>query len=128
MKTAARALAALLLAGLPLAGALPASAATVAGRLAGEVSVAIGRCFVAPAAYRPPYPAIALLLNFRPDGNLDGPPQLDQPPGGDARHAATTAAVLAAASQCARIDNAARYRQDYPAWQMLRLLFQPPEG
>ncbi|HZG30205.1 MAG TPA: hypothetical protein VE079_17250 [Ensifer sp.] len=90
-----------------------------------EVSGAIARCFKAPKGYMPPYPPISLLLNFRPDGNLDGPPQLGDPPGGDAKRSATTAAVLSAASQCARIENAARFRQDYLSWKTFPLVFRP---
>ncbi|MCD2171580.1 hypothetical protein [Rhizobium sp. C4] len=110
-------------------GALTGAAAgqDVVADVSRGVSAAIGRCFQAPKGYAPPYPAVALLLNFRPDGNLDGPPQLGDPPGGDARHSATVAAVLAAASECAKIDNAARFRQDYPAWKSLRLVFRPGE-
>ncbi len=92
-----------------------------------DVAEAIGRCFQAPKGYAPPYPAVTLLLNFRPDGNLDGPPQLGDPPGGDARHSATVMAVLSAASECARIDNSTRFRQDYPAWKSLLLTFRPGE-
>lgn len=89
------------------------------------VSAAITRCFEAPEGFSEPYPAIALLLNFRPDGNLDGPPQLGDPPGGDPKHSATTAAVLAAAGECAKVENAARFRDVYPAWKSLRLTFHP---
>lgn len=91
------------------------------------VSTAIARCFEAPKGFSPPYPAIALLLNFRPDGNLDGPPQLGDPPGGDPKHSATTAAALAAAGACAKIENAARFLEVYPAWKSLRLTFRPGE-
>ncbi len=96
-------------------------------RIGLEVSAAIARCFKAPSGLSPPYPAVTLVLNFRPDGNLDGPPQLGDPPGGDTRHSATTAAVLAAASECARIDNAARFRDTYADWMSLRLMIRPGE-
>ncbi|MCD2177201.1 hypothetical protein [Rhizobium sp. C1] len=102
-----------------------ASGIDLADRLTREVSAAMARCFEAPRDYAPPYPAVSLLLNFRPDGNLDGPPQLSDPPGGDLKRSATVAAVLVAASRCARIDNATQYRQDYPAWKSLRLVFRP---
>ncbi|MET3612825.1 hypothetical protein ABID16_001130 [Rhizobium aquaticum] len=96
-------------------------------RIGQDVSAAIARCFKGPSGLSPPYPAVTLVLNFRPDGNLDGPPQLGDPPGGDARHSATTAAVLAAASECARIDNAARFRDTYSDWASLRLIIRPGE-
>ena len=92
-----------------------------------SVAAAIARCFEAPKGFQPPYPAVALLLNFRPDGNLDGPPQLGDPPGGDAKLSATTAAVLSAASECARVENATRFRQDYPLWKSLKLTFHAGE-
>lgn len=96
-------------------------------RIGQEVSAAIARCFKPPSGLLPPYPAVTLVLNFRPDGNLDGPPQLGVPPGGDARRSAMTAAVLTAASECARIDNAARFRDTYMDWMSLRLVFPPGE-
>lgn len=96
-------------------------------RIGQEVSTAIARCFKAPSGLSAPYPAVTLVLNFRPDGNLEGPPQLGDPPGGDAKKSATTAAVLAAASECARIDNAARFRDAYADWMSLRLMIRPGE-
>jgi len=99
----------------------------VANVIRRSVAAAIARCFQAPKGFQQPYPGVALLLNFRPDGNLDGPPQLGDAPGGDAKHSATTAAVLSAASECARVDNAGRFRQDYPVWKSLRLIFSPGE-
>lgn len=97
------------------------------GQIGHAVAAAIARCFQAPKGFQPPYPDVALLLNFRPDGNLDGPPQLGDPPGGDAKLSATTAAVLSAASECARVENAALFRQDYPLWKSLRLTFHHGE-
>lgn len=115
-----------LLAAALLVGAGPESFAQDAPAvIAREVAASILRCFEAPKGFGPPYPAVGLLLNFRPDGNLDGPPQLSDPPGGDAKLSATTAAILSAAGACARIDNAARFRQDYPAWRSLRLTVRP---
>jgi hypothetical protein len=99
----------------------------VTGGIGHAVAASIARCFQAPKGFQPPYPDVALLLNFRPDGNLDGPPQLGDPPGGDAKLSATTAAVLSAAGECARIENAGRFRQDYRAWKSLRLIFRPGE-
>ncbi|HWU60646.1 MAG TPA: hypothetical protein VN112_01350 [Ensifer sp.] len=118
--------------GLVVAALLTSAAAGAAAQdtlaaISREVEASIGRCFKAPKGFGPPYPAVGLLLNFRPDGNLDGPPQLGNPPGGDAKLSATTAAVLSAASACARVDNAARFRQDYPAWKTLRLNVHPGE-
>lgn len=117
-------LCAALIAGAVMEAAAEQNVAAVIGR---QVTASIGRCFEAPQGYGPPYPAVHLLLNFRPDGNLDGPPQLGNPPGGDAKLSATTAAVLSAASECGRIDNAARFRQAYPEWRSLRLTVRPGE-
>jgi hypothetical protein len=94
-------------------------------RLQAEVAAKVLRCFKPPKGFGPPYPPIALVLNFRPDGNLDGPPQLADPPGGGPKTAATTAAVLSAASRCARIDDAERYKKRYPVWQTLQLAIVP---
>jgi hypothetical protein len=111
---------------LQLAGCSTASAQDgLVLRLQAEVAAKVLRCFKPPKGFGPPYPPIALVLNFRPDGNLDGPPQLADPPGGGPKTAATTAAVLAAAGTCAQIDDAGRYKKSFPAWQTLRLIIVP---
>lgn len=96
-------------------------------RISQGLSASIARCFKAPSGLSPPYPAVTLVLNFRPDGNLDGPPQLGDPPGGDARRSATTAAVLAAAIECARVEDATRFRAGYADWMSLTVIIRPGE-
>lgn len=90
-----------------------------------DLSFAIARCYVPPKDVAPPFPAVGLLLNFRPDGQLDGPPQLTDPPGGGQQVQAVRNAVLAAAVRCAHIEQAKRFQRDYVEWRSLRIFFKP---
>lgn len=110
-----------ILAGGPTAGGKEPTVAAV-GRI---VSRAIARCFVPPPGVQQPYAAVPLLLNFRPDGNLDGPPQFFGAPDVNAGSEAVRRSVLSAAIRCGKIENADRFRQSYLEWRTLRLIFRP---
>jgi hypothetical protein len=95
---------------------------SVVGR---DLSFAIARCYAPPQNVPPPYPAVGLLFNFKPNGQLDGPPQLIDPPGGGPKVQAVRSAVLTAAIRCARVQQASRFQQAYPEWKTLRIFFKP---
>lgn len=96
--------------------------------VAGELGVRTLRCFEPPKGIDPPYPSVSLIFNMRPDGTLDGPPQLADPPGGNAKSAAVTKAVLAAAARCARLDQPERFKTDYLAWRRVKVVINPERG
>ena len=96
--------------------------------VAGELGVRTLRCFEQPKGVDPPYPSVSLIFNMRPDGTLDGPPQLADPPGGNAKSAAVTGAVLAAAARCARLDQPELLKADYLAWRRVKVVINPERG
>lgn len=96
--------------------------------VAGGLGVRTLRCFEPPKGLNPPYPSVTLIFNMRPDGTLDGPPQLADPPGGNAKSAAVTSAILSAASRCARLDGPERYRTDYLRWRSVKVVINPNQS
>ena len=87
-----------------------------------KITGQLERCFKAPPNATPPYPSITLLINFKPDGIVDGAPQIVSELDGNSS-AVALAAVRAA--RCVRIDDFYNFKKDYPRWKSLRVLFDP---
>lgn len=87
-----------------------------------KITSQLARCFKAPPNVNPPYPSITLLINFKPDGIVDGAPQIVSELDNN-----SSAVALAAvhAARCVRIDDFYNFKKDYPRWKSLRVLFDP---
>jgi hypothetical protein len=87
-----------------------------------KITSQLARCFKAPPNATPPYPSITLLINFKPDGIVDGAPQIVSQLDGNSS-AVALAAVRAA--RCVRIDDFYNFKKDYPRWKSLQVRFDP---
>ena len=97
-------------------------------QLRAVIEAQIAGCIEIPKGLKAPYPAVALRLNYRPDGHLDGPPQPDQMPSTKSVDDRWLKAVYLAGAHCGSIADARRYAPHYASWRVLRVTISPVAG
>jgi hypothetical protein len=87
-----------------------------------KITSQLARCFKAPPNAVPPYPSVTLLINFKPDGIVEGAPQIVSQLDGSS---SAVALAVVRAARCVRIDDFYNFQKDYPRWKSTRVLFDP---